>query len=150
MYKVNEMGCKWTLNGFVFSCSNARVNHNELKMMSGFLMPSYSPDTMLSNCMVSHPSGANMSLQWEAQISTTSRECHLLTWKFSLKPTDALLYNVKTDYISIPYLHSTHSTHSSLFHTFTAHTRQHNRTLHCYSLYAANIDCTHIEVKRAM
>jgi hypothetical protein len=25
--------------------------------------------------------------------------------------------------------------------------KQHNRNLHCYSPYAANIDCTHIEVK---
>ena len=32
---------------------------------------------MLSNCMVSHPSRANMSLQWEAQTSTTRP--HLLT-----------------------------------------------------------------------
>ena len=63
MYKVNEMGYRWTVNGVAFSCSNARVNHNELRIMSGFLVPSYIPDTCLSNNMVSHHSGANMSLQ---------------------------------------------------------------------------------------
>ena len=73
------MGYKWTLNGGAFSCTNTRVNHNELRFMFGFLVPTYSSDTCLSNCMVSHPSRANMSLQWEAQISTTSRQQHLLT-----------------------------------------------------------------------
>jgi len=63
VYKVNKMGYNWTLNVVAFSCSNARVNHNELIIIFGFLVPSYSPDTMLSNCMVSHPSKANMSLQ---------------------------------------------------------------------------------------
>ena len=61
-----------------FSCSNARVNHNELRVVFGFLVPSYSPDACLSNCMESLPSRANMSLQWAAQISTTSRQ-HLQT-----------------------------------------------------------------------
>jgi len=60
VYKVNKMGYKWTLNGVAFSCSNARVNHNELRIMFGFLMPIYSPDTYLSNCMVSDSSKANM------------------------------------------------------------------------------------------
>jgi len=46
--------------------------------MFGSLVPSYSPDACLSNCTVSHPSRANTSLQWAAQISTTSREQHLL------------------------------------------------------------------------
>jgi len=44
--------------------------------MFGFLVTSYTSDTRLSNCKVSHPSRANMSLQWEAQISTTSRQWH--------------------------------------------------------------------------
>ena len=52
MYKVNKIGYKWTLNGVAFSCNNARVNHNELRIMFGFLVPSYSPDTCLSNCSV--------------------------------------------------------------------------------------------------
>ena len=39
------MGYKWSLNGVAFSCSNARVNHNELRIMFGLLVPSYSPDT---------------------------------------------------------------------------------------------------------
>ena len=39
VYKVNKMGYKWTLNGVAFSCSNARVNHNELRIMFGFLCP---------------------------------------------------------------------------------------------------------------
>jgi len=72
------MGYKWSLNGVAFSCSNARVNHNELRIMFGFLVPSYSPDT--NQNAVSHPSRANMSLPWEAQISTTSRQWHILTW----------------------------------------------------------------------
>jgi len=63
VYKVNEMGYKWTIIGVAFSCSNTRVNHNELRIMSGFLVPSYIPDTCLSNSMVSHHSRANMSLQ---------------------------------------------------------------------------------------
>jgi len=56
VYKVNKMGYKWTLNGVPFSCSNVRVNHNELRIMFSFLVPSYSPDTCLSNCTVSHAS----------------------------------------------------------------------------------------------
>ena len=56
------MGYKWKLNGVAFSCSNARVNHNELRIMFGSLVPSYSTDTYLPNCTVSHPSRANMSL----------------------------------------------------------------------------------------
>jgi len=40
-----------------------KVNHNELRIIFGFLVPSYSPDTCLSNCMVSHPSRAHISLQ---------------------------------------------------------------------------------------
>ena len=47
VYKVNKLGHKWTLNGVAFSCSNAKVNHNELKIMFGFLVPSYSPDTFI-------------------------------------------------------------------------------------------------------
>ncbi len=43
MYKVNKMGYIQTLNGVAFSCSNARVNHDELRIMFGFLVPSYSP-----------------------------------------------------------------------------------------------------------
>jgi len=39
------MGYKWSLNGVAFSCSNARVNHNELRIMFGFLVLSYIPDT---------------------------------------------------------------------------------------------------------
>ena len=30
-----------------FYCSNARVNHNALRIMFGFLVPSYSPDTSI-------------------------------------------------------------------------------------------------------
>jgi len=56
VYKVNKMGYKWTLNGVAFSSSNARVNHNELRIMFSFLVPTYIPDTRLSNCTVSHPS----------------------------------------------------------------------------------------------
>ena len=63
MYKVNKIGYKWTLNGVAFSCSNARVNHNELRIMFGFLVPSYSPVTCLSNCTESLLSRANMSMQ---------------------------------------------------------------------------------------
>jgi len=59
VYKVNKMGYKWNLNGVAFSCSNARVNHNELRIMFGILVPSYTPDTHLSNCTVSHHSRAN-------------------------------------------------------------------------------------------
>ena len=44
MYKVNKMGYKLTLNDVAFSGSNAWVNHNELRIMFGFLVPSYSPD----------------------------------------------------------------------------------------------------------
>ena len=73
VYKVNKMGCKLTLNGVAFSCSNATVNHDELRIMFCFLVPNNSPDTCLSNCTVSHPSRVNLSLQWEAQISTTSK-----------------------------------------------------------------------------
>ena len=47
MCKVNKMGYKWTLNGVLFSCSNAMVNHNELRIIFGFLLPNYSPDTRL-------------------------------------------------------------------------------------------------------
>jgi len=61
VYKVNKLGYKCTLNGVAFSCSNARVNHNELRIMFGFLMPSYSPDACLSNCTVSHSSKANVT-----------------------------------------------------------------------------------------
>ena len=32
------MGYKWSLNGVAFSCSNARVNHTELRIMFGFLV----------------------------------------------------------------------------------------------------------------
>ena len=46
------MGYKWILNGVAFSCTNARVNRNELRIRFGFLVPSYSPDTCLSNCSV--------------------------------------------------------------------------------------------------
>jgi len=53
VYKVNKMGYKWTLNGVAFSCSNARVNHNELRIVFGFLVLSYIPDTHLSNGTVS-------------------------------------------------------------------------------------------------
>jgi len=63
MHMVNKMGYKWTLNIVAFLCCNARVNHSELRIMFGFLVPSYSPDIYLSNCTVSHPSRANMSLQ---------------------------------------------------------------------------------------
>ena len=62
MNMVNKTVYKWILNGVAFLRSNARVNHNELSIMFGFLVPSYSPDTCLSTCMVSHPSGTNMSL----------------------------------------------------------------------------------------
>jgi len=55
------MGYKWTLNGGAFSCSIARVNHDDLRIMFGFLVPSYIPDTRLSNCMVSRPSRANVT-----------------------------------------------------------------------------------------
>jgi len=41
------MGYKWALNSVAFSCSNARVNRNELRIMFGFLVSSYSPDTCL-------------------------------------------------------------------------------------------------------
>ena len=41
------MGYKWTLNGVAFSCSNARVNHHELRIVFGFPVPSYSPDTSI-------------------------------------------------------------------------------------------------------
>jgi len=48
VYKVNRMGQKkWTLNGVAFSCNNARVNHNELRIMFGFLLSSYSPGTSI-------------------------------------------------------------------------------------------------------
>ena len=90
------------LNGVTFSCSNARVNHNELRIMFGFFVPSYSPDTCLSNCMVSHPSRTNVLLQWEARISITSRQCHLLTcsqtpWQSNYSYTqqlDVWIYNI--------------------------------------------------------
>ena len=62
VYKVSKTGYKWTLNGIAFSCSNARVNHNELRIMFGFLVPSYSPDTSIK-LQESLPSRANMSLQ---------------------------------------------------------------------------------------
>ena len=55
MYKINKMGYKWTLNGIAFSCND----HNELRIMFGILVPSYTPDTHLSNCTVSHHSRAN-------------------------------------------------------------------------------------------
>jgi len=45
--------------------------------MFGFLVPSYSPDTCLSNCMVSHPSRANISLQGEAHLN--HQQWHFLT-----------------------------------------------------------------------
>jgi len=99
--KVNKTGYKWSLNGVAFSCSNARVNQNELRIMFGFLVPSYSPDTCLSNCMVSHPSRANTSLQWEAQISTTGRQWHLTCsqtpWQSNyshIKQLDIWIYNL--------------------------------------------------------
>jgi len=41
------MGYKWTLNGVAFSCSNTRVNLNELRIMFGSHVPSYSPDTSI-------------------------------------------------------------------------------------------------------
>ena len=47
VYKVYKLGYKWTLNGVAFSCSSARVNHNELRIMFGFLVPSYSSDTSI-------------------------------------------------------------------------------------------------------
>ena len=67
-----------------------------------FLVPSYSPDTCLSNYVVLHPSWANMSLQWEAQISTTSRHWNLLTcsqtpWQSNYSRTQQLdiwIYNL--------------------------------------------------------
>ena len=59
MYKINKMGYKWTLNGVAFSCND----HNELRIMFGYLVPSYTPDIRLSNCMVLHPSKAKISLQ---------------------------------------------------------------------------------------
>ena len=64
-------------NGVAISCSNARVNHNELRIMFGFLVTSYSFDTRLSNCTVSHHSRANITAV--TQNSTTSRQWHLLT-----------------------------------------------------------------------
>jgi len=102
MHMVNKMGYKWTLNIVAFLCCNARVNHSELRIMFGFLVPSYSPDIYLSNCTVSHPSRANMSLQWEAQISTTRRQWHLLTcsqtpWQSNyscIQQLDIWIYNL--------------------------------------------------------
>jgi hypothetical protein len=78
---LNKLGYKWTLNGVAFSCmsSSVMVNRNELWIMFGLLVPSNSPDACLSNRMVSHPSRASISLQWAAQISTSSRQQHLLT-----------------------------------------------------------------------
>ena len=61
MHKAHKMGYKWALNGVAFSCSNSRVNHNELRIMFGFLVPSYSPDTCLSNCMVSSQQGEHVT-----------------------------------------------------------------------------------------
>ena len=82
MYKINKMGHKWTLNDVAFTCSNARVNQNELCLAS--LCP-VTVLTRLSNCMESLPSRANISLQWEAQISTTSRRhpqtCSQTPWQ---------------------------------------------------------------------
>jgi len=34
MYKVHNIGYKWTLNGVDFSCSNAWLKHNELCSLS--------------------------------------------------------------------------------------------------------------------
>ena len=100
-YKVNKIGYKWMLSGVAFSCSNVRVNHDKLRIMFGFHVPSYSPDTCLLKCAVSHPSRANMSLQWEAQVSTTSRR-HLLTcsqtpWQSNyshIQQLDIWIYNL--------------------------------------------------------
>jgi len=91
VYEVNKMGYKWTLNDVAFSCSKVRVNHNELRIMFGFLVLSYSPHTCLSNCTVSHPRRANMSLQWEAQTSTTSRQFTIsYQWDFGQDFKDLL------------------------------------------------------------
>ena len=57
MYKVHKTGYKWALNGVAFSCSNAWLNHNELRIMFSFLVPSYSPDTIAQ----SHPSRENVT-----------------------------------------------------------------------------------------
>ena len=104
MYQVNKLGYKWTLNGVAFSCSSARVNYNELRIMFGFLVPSYSPATCLPNCTVSHPSSANISLQWAAQISTTSQQQqqqHLLTCSQTPWQTDKLLTHTTTIYLNL-------------------------------------------------
>ena len=58
---LNKMGYKWTPNGVAFSCSNARVNHDELRIMFGFLVPSYSPDTCLSTAWSHFPEGKNVT-----------------------------------------------------------------------------------------
>jgi len=97
VYKINKLGCKWTLNGVAFSCSSTRVNHNELRIMFGFLVPSYSPDTCLSNCTVSHPSRTNVTAV--SSDLTTSRWRHLLTcsqtpWQSNIQQFDIWIYNV--------------------------------------------------------
>ena len=61
MYKVNKLGYKWTLNGVAFSCSSARVNHNELRIMFGFLVPSYSPDTSIKLHGVTSQQGKHLT-----------------------------------------------------------------------------------------
>ena len=62
MYKVNRMGQKkLTLNGVTFSCSNARVNHNELRTMFGFLLPSYIPGMSIKLHSVTSQQGKHVT-----------------------------------------------------------------------------------------
>jgi len=69
VYKVNKLGCKWTLNGVAFSCSSTRVTHNELRIMFGFPVPSYSPDTSIKVHSVTSQQGKHVTAVSSADLN---------------------------------------------------------------------------------
>ena len=71
------MGYKWTLNGVAFSCSSARVNHNELRIMFGFLVPSYIPDTSIKLHSVTSQLGKHVTAVRSSDLN--HKQWHLLT-----------------------------------------------------------------------
>jgi len=101
VYKVHKIGYKWTLNGVAFSCSNAWVNHNYLRIMFSFLVSSYSRDTGLSNSMESYPSRENITAvscsDLNHQQTMTPLTCSQTPWQSNyshIKQLNIWIYNL--------------------------------------------------------